>query len=323
MLRRRYKQKHMKLLNGSFYNQSIVSVEQFKRGDIDILFKKATEYKKGVNQGLVFEDLKGKVLTALFYEPSSRTFGSFCAAAQRLGAGIIPVHGISNTSVVKGETVKDTINIFQSYSDIIALRHPEKGEVKKASEYAHIPVINAGDGTGEHPTQALLDLYTIEDKLKRVDGITVGMVGDLFYGRTVHSLLKLLSLYKNITIYCIAPPASPMPKDIVLKATKKGVKIKTAKTIEEVIKKLDVLYMTRVQKERMEESVYEQIKDSFKLTGKLANTMKKISLIMHPLPRVGEITEDVDENPRAMYLKYQMRNGMFIRMALLKLVTTQ
>ena len=313
----------MKKFNGSFYNQSIISVDQFTRSDIELLFTKTGEFKRGIENNLVFNDLKGKVMTALFYEPSSRTFGSFCAAAYRLGAGIIPIHGVSNTSVVKGESLKDTINIFQNYSDVVILRHPDKGAVKKASKYAHIPVINGGDGTGEHPSQALLDLYTLEDKLGKVDGSIIGMVGDLYYGRTVHSLAKLLSLYKNITIYCIAPPVSPMPKEIVAKATKKGVKVKTAKTIEEVITKVDVLYMTRVQKERMKPEIYEKIKDSFKLTKKLANKMKKKSLIMHPLPRVGEITEDVDENPRAMYLKYQMQNGMFVRMAILKLVTTK
>ncbi len=310
----------MKHINGSFYGQSIISVDQFSKDDIEILFDLASEYKKGIDNGMVFKDLNGKILTALFYEPSSRTFGSFCASMQRLGGGIIPVHGIGNTSVVKGESLTDTINIFQSYSDAIALRHPEKGSVAIAAKAARIPIINAGDGVGEHPTQALLDLFTIKDKLGRTDNLKIAFVGDLKYGRTAHSLSKLISIYPKNTLYFIAPPLSPMPDEVVKTVKKNRAVVKTAKNIEEVLKIVDVLYMTRVQKERMEKEVYEKIKNAFILTGKMARAMKPKSLIMHPLPRVGEITEDVDTNPRAMYLKYQMRNGMFVRMALLRLL---
>ena len=310
----------MKKINGKFFNQDIISVEQFSKGDIETVFQLANFYKKGVEQGSVFNDLKGKILTALFYEPSSRTFGSFVASIQRLGGGIIPLQGVTYSSVSKGETLEDTVRTFESYSDCIVMRHSEKGAAKRASSVLSIPLINAGDGTGEHPTQGLLDLFTIKDKLGRTNNMKVAFVGDLKYGRTAHSLSKLISIYPKTTLYFIAPPLSPMPDEVVKIVKKNGATVKTAKSIEEVLKTVDVLYMTRVQKERMEKSVYEKIKNAYILTGKMARTMKKDSLIMHPLPRVGEITEDVDSNPRAMYLKHQMRNGMFIRMALLRLI---
>lgn len=310
----------MQKINGNFFGQSIISVDQFTKGDIEVVFDFAAHYKRGVAHGSVYNELAGKILTALFYEPSSRTFGSFCASMQRLGGGIIPIQGVTYSSVSKGESLKDTIGTFQSYSDVIALRHPEKGSAAIAAKAAIIPIINAGDGVGEHPTQALLDLFTIKDKLDRVDNLKIAFVGDLKYGRTAHSLSKLLSLYPKITTYFISPPASPMPHEIMSLIRKNGVKTKQAATIEEVIREIDVLYMTRVQKERMSPEVYEKLKGAFKLDNKLAIKMKKEAIIMHPLPRVGEITEDVDENSRSMYLKHQMRNGLFIRMALLRLI---
>lgn len=310
----------MKKINGKFYNQSIISVDQFTRRDIEILFDFVAHYKRGIEHGSVYSELAGKILTALFYEPSSRTFGSFCASMQRLGGGIIPIQGVTYSSVSKGESLKDTIGTFQSYSDVIALRHPEEGSAAIAAKSSNIPIINAGDGVGEHPTQALLDLFTIRDRLGRTDNLKVAMVGDLKYGRTVHSLSKLLSLYPKITIYFISPPVSPMPSAIISFLKQKGVKTQLVMSISEVIEDIDILYMTRVQKERMAPQLYEKIKGLFKLDNKLANRMKKEAIIMHPLPRVGEITEDVDENLRAVYLKHQMRNGLFIRMALLRLI---
>lgn len=306
-----------------FFRQSIISVDQFDKNNLLVVFDKALYYKRGVEKGTVYRDLAGKIVTALFYEPSSRTIGSFIGAAQRLGAGIIPIHGVASSSVVKGETFSDTVKIFQSYSDCIVIRHPDTGAAKVAANIASVPIINAGDGTGEHPTQALLDLFTIKQKLGRCDNLKVAMVGDLKYGRTVHSLSKLISNYKNITLYFIAPPQSPMPDEIIAKLKKNSVTVKNYLSIEEIISKVDVLYMTRVQKERMEPTVYEKIKNLFILDKKLANKMKKQSIIMHPLPRVGEITVDVDDNPRSVYLNTQMRNGLFVRMALLKLLLTK
>src|SRR3990167_1522390 len=310
----------MRQVNGNFYHKSIISVDQFSKKDIDVIFKRAASYKKGLEKGTVFHDLEGKLLTALFYEPSSRTFGSFTAATQRLGGGIIPIQGVQFSSVVKGETLEDTIRVFASYSDAIALRHPEEGAAKTAAAVSPVPVINAGDGTGEHPTQALLDLFTIREGLGGIEGLVIAMMGDLKYGRTVHSLAKLLSLYKKIRLVFVCPSESPMPAPIVALLHKRGVKTSTASSLADIIRDVDVLYLTRVQKERMPKDVYEKIKGRFILTGALAKKMKKSAIIMHPLPRVGEITPDVDENPRAVYFSDQMRNGLYVRMALLKLV---
>ncbi len=309
----------MKKIN-KFFRQSIVSVDQFDKNNLQTIIEKASYYKKGIEKGTVYRDLAGKIITALFYEPSSRTFGSFVSAAQRLGAGIIPIQGVAYSSVVKGETFSDTVKVFQSYSDCIIIRHPDTGAAKIAAAIASVPIINAGDGTGEHPTQAILDLFTIKEKLGRTNDLKVAMVGDLKYGRTVHSLSKLISNYKNITLYFIAPKQSPMPDEITVKLKKNAVTVKNCLSIEEVIAKVDVLYMTRVQKERMDEAIYKKIKNLFILDKKLASKMKKQSVIMHPLPRVGEITVDVDDNPRAVYLNSQMRNGLFVRMALLSLI---
>ncbi|KKR71733.1 MAG: Aspartate carbamoyltransferase [Candidatus Roizmanbacteria bacterium GW2011_GWB1_40_7] len=313
----------MKKINGNFYQKSIVSIDQFDAHDIEKVFDVADSYKKGLEKGTVFHDLEGKLLTALFYEPSSRTFGSFTAATQRLGGGIIPIQGVQFSSVVKGETLEDTIRVFASYSDAIALRHPEEGASKHAAEVSPVPIINAGDGVGEHPTQALLDLYTIKERLGRTEHLSIAMVGDLKYGRTVHSLSKLLSLYKNIVMYFVCPKTSQMPQDIVNLIKKRGVKIEIVSSIQPIIDKIDVLYMTRVQKERMDKKLYESIKDLFILNGRMAGRMKKKSIIMHPLPRIHEMTTDVDSNPRAVYFTHEVKNGMYVRMALLKLVLTK
>ncbi len=313
----------MKKFKGRFYKQNILSTEQFDKADINTIFKLAADYRKRVEDGEAITDLKGKLLTALFYEPSSRTFGSFIAAMQRLGGGIIPIQGITFSSVSKGETLEDTIRVFANYSDAIAMRHHETGAAARAATASPVPILNAGDGTGEHPTQGLLDLFTIKERLGRTENLHIAMVGDLKYGRTVHSLTKLLSQYPNITFSYIAPPLSPMPDDVVRLAKKHGATVQNKPSIDDVIHDIDVIYMTRVQKERMEASVYEKIKNMFILDGKTAKKMKKNSIIMHPLPRIGEITTDVDANPRAVYLTHQMRSGMFIRMALLKLVLTK
>lgn len=310
----------MQKIKGEFFGKCILSVDQFLVSDVEQLFEKANFYKLGLSQGVVFKDLAGKIITALFYEPSSRTFGSFVAAIQRLGGGFIPLQGVTYSSVSKGETLEDTVRTFESYSDCIVMRHSETGACKRAASVLSIPLINAGDGIGEHPTQALLDLFTIRERLGTMEGLKVAMVGDLKYGRTVHSLSKLLSNYKGNTFYYISPPQSPMPSDILSLLKKKGVTVHQAHSIVEVIHTVDVLYMTRVQKERMKASVYEKIKNMFILDGRLAGKMKKKAIIMHPFPRVNELPTGVDANPRASYLTHQMRNGLYIRMALLSLV---
>ncbi|OGK13222.1 aspartate carbamoyltransferase [Candidatus Roizmanbacteria bacterium RIFCSPLOWO2_01_FULL_38_12] len=313
----------MKKINGRFYKQNILSTEQFTKSDIDTVFKLAINYRKKVESGKAITDLKGKILTALFYEPSSRTFGSFIAAMQRLGGGVIPIQGITFSSVSKGETLEDTIRVFANYSDVIAMRHNETGAAQKAADVSPVPILNAGDGVGEHPTQGLLDLLTIKERLGRLDKIHIAMVGDLKYGRTVHSLTKLLLLFQNITFTFISPPLSPMPDEILKMVRKVGAKIQKKSAIVDIIKDIDVIYMTRIQKERMDPKIYKKMKNMFILDAKLANKMKKNSIILHPLPRIGEITTEVDKNPRSVYLTHQMRSGMFVRMALLKLILTK
>ena len=309
-----------KRVDMSFYQKSIISVDQFSAGDVALIFKHAVDYQKRIHAGDVINELQGKILCALFYEPSSRTFSSFVTAMQRLGGGFIPIQGVQFSSVVKGETLEDTIRVFSNYADVIALRHSEEGAAKRAADVAFVPVINAGDGVGEHPTQALLDLFTIHQKFGKTTGLKIAMVGDLKYGRTVHSLSKLLLLYPKNTIYFVEPEESKMPDDIVNVLKKRGVNTTHVERIEDVADTVDVLYMTRVQKERMAPEIYEKIKGRFVLTTKLANALKKEAIIMHPLPRIDEIVRDVDKNPRSVYFTDEVRNGMFVRMALLRLV---
>src|SRR3990167_10520811 len=250
-----------KRVDMSFYQKSIISVDQFSAGDVALIFKHAVDYQKRILAGDVINELQGKILCALFYEPSSRTFSSFVTAMQRLGGGFIPIQGVQFSSVVKGETLEDTIRVFSNYADVITLRHSEEGAAKRAADVAFVPVINAGDGVGEHPTQALLDLFTIHQKFGKTTGLKIAMVGDLKYGRTVHSLSKLLSLYPKNTIYFVEPEESKMPDDIVNVLKKRGVNTTHVERIEDVADTVDVLYMTRVQKERMAPEIYEKIKE--------------------------------------------------------------
>lgn len=305
-------------INGIFAKKDIVSVDQFALKDIQQLFTLAAELKNDVQKEKYHEELKGKMMAAIFYEPSSRTFGSFVTAMQRLGGGIIPLQGVVYSSVAKGELLPDTIRTFANYADVIVLRYPEEGGAAIAAEYSPVPVINAGDGAGEHPTQALLDLFTISEHFGKPDGLTIGMVGDLLYGRTIHSLSKLLALYKNVNLYLISPDNLKVKRSFKETLQKKGVKLTELTNLEEAIGKLDVLYMTRVQKERFADlGEYEKVKNYYILTPELMHKAKKDMIIMHPFPRVGEISYDVDEDPRAVYIREEMRNGLFVRMALL------
>jgi len=306
----------MKRKNG-FLGKDILSVDQFSKEDLTFLFRKTTLMKKIVKAGKKSKMLQGKIMTVLFYEPSSRTFGSFISAMQRLGGGIIPLQGMTYSSVAKGETLEDTIRTFECYSDIIVIRHPEVGSAKKAALVSTVPIINAGDGVGEHPTQALLDLFTILSKFKKIDGLKVAFVGDLLNGRTVHSLSKLLAKMGKVEFFFVAPKILRMPQEIK-DQLKNRVSIIEAEKLDEVIKKVNVLYITRVQKERFSDlSIYENIKNFYIITKKLMEKARKDLILMHPLPRVGEISTEVDNDSRAVYLTEQMRNGLYVRMALL------
>ncbi|TEU08099.1 MAG: aspartate carbamoyltransferase, partial [Anaerolineales bacterium] len=263
--------------------------------------------------------LKGHVLANLFYEPSTRTSSSFVAAMVRLGGSVIPIHGVQYSSVSKGESLPDTVRTLECYADVIVLRHPEVGASEVAARYASKPVISAGDGVGEHPTQGLLDIYTIHTELGTIDGLHVALVGDLKNGRTVHSLARLLRMYDTRLTF-VSPGNLRLPSEVKEELLAAGRAVAETDTLEQVIETVDVLYVTRVQKERFSDlSEYEAVKDYYEITPELMRRAKARMVLMHPLPRVGEIHYDVDDDPRAAYFR-QMENGMYIRMALLAAV---
>jgi aspartate carbamoyltransferase catalytic subunit len=302
-----------------FYGRDVLSVKQFTRDDLDYIFGVAHEMQEMVSRVGTFDLLKGKILANIFYEPSTRTSSSFTSAMERLGGSVISVNEVRYSSVSKGESLPDTIRTLECYVDVIVLRHPEMGASALAAKYARKPVINAGDGIGEHPTQALLDLFTIVAELGKVDGLTVTMLGDLKYGRTVHSLSRLLSLY-NVKLNYISPDILRMPEEIVAEINQQGVQQNEYNSLDEVIAESDVLYVTRVQKERFTDlSEYDLVKNAFVITPETLKQAKDKMIVMHPLPRVGEISMDVDEDPRAAYFR-QMEYGLYVRMALLAMV---
>jgi aspartate carbamoyltransferase catalytic subunit len=307
-------------LNSGFYGQDIISVSQFTRESLNYIFGVAEEMRAIVKRAGATDLLKGTVLACLFYEPSTRTSASFIAAMSRLGGTVIPItQGVQFSSVSKGESLPDTIRTLESYADVIVLRHPEVGASQTAAKYARKPIINAGDGIGEHPTQALLDLFTIREELGQIDGLSVAMVGDLKYGRTVHSLTRLLCLY-DVELGFVSPEILRLPLDIMNEVRARNLPVRETYDVADVIETTDVLYVTRVQKERFSDlSEYEGVKGYYEITPELMARAKKKMIVMHPLPRVGEIHYAVDDDPRAAYFR-QMENGMYIRMALLAAV---
>lgn len=311
---------NFKKINGHFKGQDILSSEQFSRKDLDIILKKADVIKRLVLKKGGNSILKGKIMSALFFEPSSRTFGSFVAGMQRLGGGFIPLQGMAQSSVSKGETLEDTIKVFASYSDVIVMRHPDIGSMEKAAMATSIPIINAGEGTGEHPTQGLYDLYTIREELKRLKNLHVVFFGELAHYRPVNSLAKTLALYSNIKMSFISPPEVKLNHETKKYLEDKNISLTESADINTVINDADVLYVTRVKKEFMTETLYKKIKGKYVVDKKLLSKMKKKSIVMHALPRIDEINTDIDDDPRAVYLRSQVRNGMYVRMALLSLV---
>jgi len=302
-----------------FYGKDILSVKQFSIEDLTYIFEVAHEMREMVARVGTFDLLKGKILANLFYEPSTRTSSSFTAAMERLGGSVIPINEVRYSSVSKGESLPDTVRTLECYADVIVLRHPELGASTLAAQYARKPIINAGDGVGEHPTQALLDLCTIVEELGHVEGLNITMLGDLKYGRTVHSLARLLSLYQ-VKINFVSPELLKMPPEIIEEVKGKSIQISEHSELEPVLAETDVLYVTRVQKERFENlDEYEQVKSLYVITPETLKQAKKKMIVMHPLPRVGEISPEVDEDPRAAYFR-QMEYGLYIRMALLAMV---
>jgi aspartate carbamoyltransferase catalytic subunit len=311
-------------INGNFKGKDILSMEQFDPNSITRLFKITKIMSEIGKNAKPSKILTGKLFTLLFYEPSSRTMNSFDAAAKQLGGNTLVEKDPKNfSSVAKGETFKDTIRTFESYCDAIVIRHPQVGKAREAATVAEkVPIINAGDGIGEHPTQALLDLYTIWEKTGTLSGLKCLFAGDIKNGRTVHSLLKALSLYPNNTAYLLSPDLLKLDKGMLGELKTKGLNIVEIDKTEDIPKDSNAWYWTRVQKERFDnQEDYEKVKNKFIVTPELLKEYGNDKMIlMHPLPRVGEITEDVDKDPRAVYLGNQVRNGMYIRMALLTLV---
>jgi aspartate carbamoyltransferase catalytic subunit len=264
--------------------------------------------------------LENLTLATIFYEPSTRTRLSFETAVQNLGGHIITTENAAQfSSAMKGESLEDTIKVINAYADGIILRHPEAGAAKRAAAVSDVPIINAGDGIGEHPTQALLDVYSIYRSKGGIDGLKIGLVGDLLYGRTVHSLLPLLSMYK-VELVLISPKSLELQKSYLAELDKQSVKYTAVNNWKDILASVDVLYMTRVQKERFKLiEDYQKVKDDFILTPGLVKQMKKDSIILHPLPRVNEIASEIDSDPRAQYFQ-QVKNGLFLRMALLGLI---
>ncbi len=300
--------------------QDIISVAQFDRDKLDFVFSRAREMQEMVRRVGTADLLKGYVLACLFYEPSTRTSASFIAAMERLGGSVIPItQGVQFSSVSKGETLADTIRTLEQYVDAIVLRHPEIGSAQLSADYASVPIINAGDGAGEHPTQALLDLFTIREELGTIDGLKIAMVGDLRYGRTVHSLTRLLMKY-DVSLRFVSPEILRLPMTLMNDVIDAGINVRETHDVADVIKNADVLYVTRVQKERFSDlAQYEDVKNHYEITPEIMEQAKDKMVVMHPLPRVGEIHYAVDNDPRAAYFR-QVQNGMYIRMALLAAV---
>ena len=312
-------------MNNPFFSKSFISIDQINSlSDIKYIFDAADRMKKVILSEKVYEPLKGKTVAVLFYQPSTRTFTSFVAAAKRLGAYVIDINEMTSfSSAVKGESLDDTIRtIYQTTgANAIVLRHPEDNSSQIAASVQDIPVINGGSGTAEHPTQALLDLYTIYQKFRRLDNLNIMMVGDLKYGRTIKSLAKLIArISKNSTITFVSPKELRAPKDFI-KDLKDKVEVTQRSNFGTAIEEADVVYMTRVQKEWFEKEgkldEYEALKLKFIMNKHTADKMKKDAIILHPLPRVGEIMLEVDSDPRAWYFE-QMRSGLYVRMALIE-----
>lgn len=295
--------------------RNLVGIEDLSREEIDELIRVAMDIYD--NRDKYSEKCKGRILATLFFEPSTRTRLSFESAMLGLGGNVIGFSDASNSSTSKGETLADTITVVSGYSDIIAMRHPKDGAAYVATMHSRVPVINAGDGGHNHPTQTLLDLMTIRKELGRLDNFTIGLCGDLTFGRTVHSLATALSIYDNVNFLFISPKELKMPDYIKEMLTKKGITFTEVEDLEENIEKLDVLYMTRVQRERfLNEEDYVRLKDVYILDKAKLKNAKKELCILHPLPRVNEISVEVDDDPRACYFR-QAEYGRYMRMALI------
>lgn len=310
-------------MRNTLYGKDIITVELLKKEEIEFIFEKTKEMEGLVKEKGGDDRLKGKIMAAIFFEPSTRTFSSFITAMQRLGGGIIPLNGMQNTSVEKGESFEHTVQVFSRYADCLVIRHKEPGKPKVAADYSSVPVINAGDGINEHPTQGLFDTYTIMQHFGHLDNLVITMVGDLKNGRTVHSLSQVIAkMGEHITFNFVSPKVLQMPAEIKEKVKKSGLKYRESEDLKSVIEESDVVYMTRVQKERFDDlAEYERLKSFYVLSKAMIKNAKKDIILMHPLPiAAGEISNDLDSNPHSLYLNIELSNGLYLRMALLDLI---
>ncbi len=299
----------------------IIRAQQFNRDILAEVFSTAKEMEKIVKQG-GSDILQRKIMATVFYEPSTRTRLSFESAMRKLGGEVITTENAREfSSAAKGEALEDTVRIVDSYADVIVLRHYESGAAERAASVSIVPIINAGDGPGQHPTQSLLDLYTVEKEIGHLVGLAIAMVGDLANGRTVRSLCYLLAKYNDVKIYFVAPEVVKMKEDIKDYLREHNVSFAEESDLKAVAPKVDVIYQTRIQKERFGDRTedYEKARGQYIIDKSILDIMRKDAIIMHPLPRVDEIRPEVDADPRAAYFR-QAKNGLYIRMALLKMV---
>ncbi|CAL4323987.1 aspartate carbamoyltransferase [Buchnera aphidicola] len=307
-------------MRNSLYKKHIISINDLNHNELELVLKKSEMLKKQPQSSL----LKNKIIASCFFEASTRTRLSFETAVYRLGASIIGFSDANNISLsIKGETLADTISVISSYVDAIIIRHPQEGSARLAAELSNgIPIFNAGDGANQHPTQTLLDLFTIKETQTKLTNLNIAMVGDLKYGRTVHSLTQALAKYKNNQFFFISPDALTMPDYINDMLYKKEISWKRYKNIEEIISEIDILYMTRIQKERLDSTEYANAKSKCVLHASILKNVRNNLKILHPLPRTDEINKDVDCTPYAWYFK-QSANGIYARQAILSLVLVE
>lgn len=299
-----------------FEGRDIISIKDFSREEIDYILKIAQAMEPVAVKGS--DMLRGRILATLFFEPSTRTRLSFEAAMHKLGGSTIGFAEAEIASVKKGENLADTVRVVENYADVIALRHPLEGAARLAAEFAKVPIINGGSGAEEHPTQALLDLYTIMKEKGKIDGLKIALIGDLRYGRTVHSLAYGLSLY-DVELFLVSPESLKMRRE-VLRTIKEKISITEKTSLEKIVPLVDVLYVTRIQKERFPDPVeYAKVKGSYKIDLETLSKAKEDLIILHPLPRVDEIAAEVDNTSHARYFQ-QVWNGIVVRMALLALI---
>jgi aspartate carbamoyltransferase catalytic subunit len=289
--------------------KNFVSITDFSRQDILDVLERAARFEQNKEQQL----LKGKIVATLFFEPSTRTRLSFETATHRLGGCVVGFSDASNTSITKGETLKDTIMMVANYADLIVMRHSLEGAARYAAEISKVPVINAGDGANQHPTQTLLDMYSIQKTQGSLDHIHIAMVGDLKYGRTVHSLLQAMIMF-NARFTFIAPPELALPQEYKNLLIQNKISFEEYESLADHIQHADIIYMTRVQRERFDPMDYERVKNVYSLHNAMLENTKPNMKILHPLPRVNEIATDVDNNPKAYYYQ-QAENGVYARMA--------